>query len=287
MEDHIEKRVLKIRFSPLLKLMPSSTKKNKYSFVDAKTGQEHKGYDGECPGVYVWGFLNNEKFIPYYVGVKVDSILNRINDHKNKIESPSSHYVRLSKSYMTGNDGKTPYWFDEDFPHTVYQGIPSKWCLKYKDEKVDFWSKKDVTKKLMDYNREDIDTLCSLNNGTYKLREDFRLFYWNIDDVYENGIKSRAIKDVWEKQISQEKKLEMLEIFECLIKYSLKGNTVGKSISIPAMKTKLENIIPDTEIAILNQKDFTDTSGYFHNQKVETLKYHKEIVGFGDKDPYQ
>ena len=94
---------LKISFSPLLKLDPSPNNKRKFRFVDAKSGVELKDYSGECPGVYVWGFMNTDKFIPYYVGEAIDSIFKRIKQHKYDIEKANSTYVRLSPGYMTGD----------------------------------------------------------------------------------------------------------------------------------------------------------------------------------------
>ncbi len=138
-------KTIKLEFSPLLKLNNSAQFEVDKDFV----GQENisNDWDGKCPGIYIWGFLdpNNAKtnFIPYYVGDSASSILGRIatnsNSHLNDIYKETSTYIRLTTDYFLGIN-MVPFYSDEFYP-----------VFLYNSKQEDSWLKslqKDITKKI-------------------------------------------------------------------------------------------------------------------------------------------
>lgn len=284
---------LKISFSPLLKLEGKKIvidtnypANNNYKKDDSVI------YNGECGGVYVWGFKENNRFIPYYVGEAINSIATRIiTEHKRDIENAKSTYIRLSREYMTGDKKTIPYWYDPDFPPLIEhnQGIPKWWCKETETQKlgkVSYWKFKDgdgVEKGFEQYcndnsvTRESIDCFCTPNSdkkGKFTLREDFRVFYWDIKSIGQ-------IFDVWEKVKSR----SFLQIFEAYIKFSLKGKTCSESISIEAMKDQFRKYFIDTDIVIGNGP----YSKFYYSESLMNAKYHNDRSNFKreiPEDPY-
>lgn len=87
------------------------------------TRNPNKSPNPDKPGIYIWGFMyyydangltvpvdfnkidisfneNKMKFIPYYVGMRIDNIYNRLNVHYNIRKGHARKYIRLSENYM-------------------------------------------------------------------------------------------------------------------------------------------------------------------------------------------
>lgn len=45
------------------------------------------------PGIYIWGFMNKGKFIPYYVGKKEKSVYDRIKEHFQDIHNNNTYII--------------------------------------------------------------------------------------------------------------------------------------------------------------------------------------------------
>ncbi len=301
--------VILITLSPLLKLKPDPRKKNKFLLVDSETGEEHEHHKGLCPGVYVWGFLSEKdphRFIPYYVGEAVDSILARIHQHKKDIENAGSTYIRLTKEYMTESEksGKPPYWYDEDFPPIIHNGISHLWCSNHCDDKVTFWSKRDGEEKgIGEYcidnsiNRADIDHLCQsgvdgilefdfggaakiVPDGTFKLKDSFRLFYWDIFTGYQEHGSGTVVSDTW--QDNSKTKRYFLETFEAFFKYTLLGKTIGSAISVQSMHERNNQLFyPPINLRISQQSLCRE---YFSATAMSEMKQ-EEIHQFNNDNP--
>jgi hypothetical protein len=101
------------------------------------------------PGIYIWGFVNSEKFIPYYVGKSESSVYLRIQSHFDKIHKVNTYIIfeegfysnlaqhlqnlpRVAKPYRklhTIENGyfynKMVYYNNEDFLKRKYSGASS------------------------------------------------------------------------------------------------------------------------------------------------------------------
>ena len=204
--------------------------------------------DSERPGVYVWGFMINDKFIPYYVGKHQISIANRIQSHLSDILKPGSTYVRLSKDYM---EGPNPFYNDECFPFETFSkgrnklpGWVKKHSPEYFEKRIDYMNNKAFLEKKY----KDISFIDNQRDYPIHLIGDDKYDYLidNIDKLYVGYVSydSKDYLNVGEKVF--------FEFLETFIKYSLKGKTGSKSWTFDTMKKKEETFAFEFKIENLD-----------------------------------
>lgn len=200
----------------------------------------------DVPGIYIWGFKQlipnkPDVVVPYYVGIKADSILARIKQHESDIKKTDSTYLRLSNYYMgmyfyanlpnytlpqfpslRGNESKTkplnwPGWNNTDFEKYIEYYNNSDFLINIKKcptplnqigKKNDFPIRN--TKKIN-------DTLLNRIN-----EKNFWIYYAVIDKTSDSYKEFRCYK---------KSDRATFEIIEAYVKFSLKGNTIGHSKS--------------------------------------------------------
>jgi len=211
--------------------------------------------NSDKPGVYIWGFKQKDKFIPYYVGeIHSKTIASRLLDHKNHIESNNSMYVRLTKEYM---EGANPYYSDDKFPFMT--------CGPHKG------GKDELPKWLKENLNHFLNTIVYANNSAflglkykgnatekkqnYPIKELKELFGDEIDDYLKSNIDSMyavyaecKLPDFWSR-----KKGEFYEFLETFIKCSLKGKTGSKSWRYNTYDMKRKKYCVDFRITNLNK----------------------------------
>jgi len=205
--------------------------------------------NADVGGIYIWGFEglkldDPQKVIPYYVGLKVDSVFARIINHRINILSLNSTYKRLSEDYfhqffystpkhfpsfplITNNDNKKKklnwgngwtypndyskcfdYINNFDFLYSV-KGVKDPSLAKSLNDFPIYFIKKIIFK----------DTLADrINAGN------FWVYYATVDTA--NETYKEILRDVGGKNRNA------FEILEAFVKYSLKGVTVSKSKTI-------------------------------------------------------
>jgi hypothetical protein len=104
----------------------------------------HHGAVAVYPGIYIWGFVNDDRFVPYYVGKSEGSVYLRIISHYKKIKTANTyiifkesfyknlqnhllHLPILAKPYLNLHKieggyfaNKLIYYNNEDFLKTTY-----------------------------------------------------------------------------------------------------------------------------------------------------------------------
>lgn len=192
--------------------------------------------DSELPGVYVWGFKVNGKFIPYYVGKHHVSIASRIHDHLKDIIKINSTYVRLTKDYM---EGPKPYYSDDNFPFETYSSGRNKLPGWVKDQNYEYFEKKIVymnNKAFLEKKYNGISLIEKQRDYPINLIGDDKYDYLkdNIDKFFV-GYVSYGSKEYYDLG-----KTAFFEFMETFIKYSLMGKTGSKSWSFEGMQNKKE-----------------------------------------------
>lgn len=187
--------------------------------------------DSELPGVYVWGFMVNGKFIPYYVGKHHVSIASRIHDHIKDILKPNSTYVRLSKDYM---EGPNPYYCDNKYPFETYSSGRNKLPGWVKDQSYEYFEDKIIYMNNKPFLEKKYNEICLIENQKdypINLIGDDRYDYLsaNINKLYV-GFISYGSSDYYGLS-----KVTFFEFMETFVKYSLKGRTGSKSWSFDTM----------------------------------------------------
>jgi len=202
------------------------------------------------PGVYIWGFegLDNnhpQNVIPYYVGITKDTIQNRITSHIKDIVNMNSTYLRFSEEYFNryyrDNIPDSPI-----FPYLNPNKKISNWDKEWQDM---------ISQSFYYYN--DFEFVNSKNRVSTEIVEikhkTKKKIHYPIVNIYnsENGDHNdtliKRIRDdnfwVWFAEIKLDspeiEKIKtkfnktndtVLTIFETLIKFQLKGITIGKHV---------------------------------------------------------
>jgi hypothetical protein len=247
------------------------------------------------PGIYIWGFMyskkeealynpfdckieknkkyesNSMQFIPYYVGKKTDSIINRINEHHAVRSNPNSiKYTRLSNNYLK------EFYQDPSFPinvghSNIYDfiklGFENKvnyynhlgfLCVKYRVEINKLLNKGFVYKSILDVPIIDYDFLNSKDTLFHMIDEENLNNFWFC---FAEFPKNKEIIDKY------------LESYETLTFYSLKGKTISKTQEFLKIRKDLKII------------DFTNNSKIFNkdeNGQIWQLDFNNlsEIPGY-------
>lgn len=78
--------------------------------INYQTFLETQQSHADCPGIYIWGFKNNDNFIPYYVGKSESSVYLRVRSHFNKIHHRNTYTIfKLSfYSHLSANLDSLP-----------------------------------------------------------------------------------------------------------------------------------------------------------------------------------
>ena len=210
-----------------------------------------KKEDVNIPGIYIWGFKDiiedSNKVVPYYVGIKIDSILSRIKKHVSDIKSNNSTYLRLSEKYMH-------LYFYANSVNAISPAFPFLKGTERKTKPLNWlgWDNTDFFNHIEYYNNSDflsnikkceqpiiqlgnrkefpISNLTNLNDALLNRINvnNFWIYYAAIDiksDDYKEfrNTNSKNIKSIKNKDRAA------FEIMESYVKFSLKGNTIGHS----------------------------------------------------------
>lgn len=186
------------------------------------------------PGVYIWGFMINNKFIPYYVGKIHTSIHSRIQSHVIDIIKEHSTYTRLSSSYIEGNGAIIPFYSDEKFFMQT---------VNYPKRKLPHWyaTDKDYFRNRIVYlnNREFVSSYAEADIPVAK---DYPISLMGaVDDYLLDNIGNMHVAFAAYRLQCGNKvdPNEFYETLEAFTKFSLKGRTGGKSLSIDKMNHML------------------------------------------------
>lgn len=205
------------------------------------------------PGVYIWGFMIHERFIPYYVGKHQSSIAQRIQNHIADISKPGSTYMRLTRAYMEGLDGIDPFFEDENFPL-----ITANWSK----EKLPAW---------FDKSKDHFNPRISyLNNRSYLLlnginvpnkQKDYPISLMNNADNYlKNNLDNLHVMYAdCLHQYPEIKPSDYYELIEAVTKYHLRGRTVSKSLPFE----KIEKIMISTGLDNIEVANVCDHRSIF------------------------
>ncbi len=186
------------------------------------------------PGVYIWGFMIKNKFIPYYVGKIHSSVRSRIQSHVTDIIKEQSTYTRLSSSYIEGNDGIIPFYNDDNFFMQT---------ANYPKVKLPHWYTADKNyfrNRIVYLNNREFVSSCT---GTdIPVAKDYPISLMGaIDDYLLDNIEQLHVAfAAYRLQAGYMVDLnEFYETLEAFTKFSLKGRTSGKSLSIDKMNHML------------------------------------------------
>ena len=193
--------------------------------------------ESEHPGVYIWGFMIKERFIPYYVGKHEKSIAERITEHIRDIMKHDSTYTRLKKDYMEGENGVAPFYRDDHKKYFIISNhkLKNKLSQEFKDNKKylmdrleylnnwEFFKEKGITLSKLAKGQKGDYPICHLKNI-----DDY--LYKNIDNIrvsyavccYDNNIVCEGIEKKNQENI-------FFECIEAFTKFHLKGNTASRS----------------------------------------------------------
>lgn len=67
--------------------------------IDYNSFSKNHGQKANAPGIYIWGFLNNNKFVPYYVGKSENNIHARILSHFKKLHINNTYTIFNNEFY--------------------------------------------------------------------------------------------------------------------------------------------------------------------------------------------
>lgn len=156
-----------------------------------------------CPGIYIWGFLNDKgSFIPYYVGKSQSNIKSRLLRHITDICKPDSTYMSFSDSYMDN------FYMDPNYPEfrkkTSRLKVPDRLPIDYFRDKIEYLNNIHWPNR-----KPRVNTLKRLIDSGK-----FRLCYANFPSELN----------------------PVSHILETFVKFSLKGKTVGDSLSFNTLE---------------------------------------------------
>ena len=203
------------------------------------------------PGVYIWGFMQQKKFIPYYVGKHQTSVSARLQNHLHDIKKDASTYMRLTKAYMEGTDTVTPYYLDDKFPlitRNYRKSVLPKWYsdnLAYFKDRIaylnseSFLRTKGVT-EIKKIGRGD----CPISN----LSDKSDYLSENVDKLFAIYAAYRCAEGIQGKE--RELNFELIEAF---VKYHLRGKTASKSLSFHDTRTQLKSNGINIKIVNINE----------------------------------
>jgi len=195
-----------------------------------KDGQQRP----ELPGVYIWGFMINEQFIPYYVGKHQSSIANRISDHIHDITKDDSTYMRLTRAYM--EDVKSPYFSDPNFPLIATNFRKDRLPAWFKENKEHF------SKRISYLNN--LEFIQQHNSGVTKVKDYPISLMDGIDDYLSDNIgRLRVMYAECQYSSTYGVKKDFYELIEAFTKFHLKGKTVSKSLPFATLKQRLEDSV--------------------------------------------
>ncbi len=193
--------------------------------------------NSEHPGVYIWGFMQQDKFIPYYVGKSQSKVVSRIQQHYKNIMKPDSTYIRLNKCYM---EGENPYYLDEKYPLITSAPNRDKLPSWIYDNKCD---NREYFKNRIDYiNNKEFYKLKGILLDSAKTNHAINEIGVKIEDYLVDNIDRLFV--MYAAYSSNEffgfKRNALFEILEAFTKFYLKGRTGSKSLSLGNMVAKIE-----------------------------------------------
>lgn len=207
--------------------------------------------DSSYPGVYIWGFMQRNNFIPYYVGKSQSTIASRIQQHYNDITKPGSTYIRLNKAYM---EGENPYYLDSKYP--LMTSAPNRnklpsWIYSSKCDNRDHF------KDRIDYiNNKAFFELKGISLDFKKTNHSISDIGVKIDDYLVDNMDKLYV--VYSAYSSEEyfgfKKNHFYELLEAFTKYHLNGRTGSKSLSLNCMLNKIKE--SNISISITNRDSY-------------------------------
>lgn len=218
------------------------------------------------PGVYIWGFHINGRFIPYYTGKSQSSIANRINQHIFHLLKPDSTYARLSKEYM---EGENPFFTD---PHFWVQ--TSNWAKnklpKWFREKREHFKDKVLYINNLGYFEEILGVKVV---PKYPKRPEYPISNIpGLEDYITDNIENILVTfaDCSFDGCPDLNQNYFYEVLEAHVKFSLRGKTVSKSMSIERMEllqgNKLNVVIDPNGLDLFKDQPSVDFPGYHsHN----------------------
>lgn len=246
------------------------------------------------PGIYIWGFMVDSnynpincknivafspeemKFLPYYVGKKEKSIIDRLNEHKNVRENPGAiKYTRLSMKYLKTffNDDLFPIKKNNSDITTKFIDI-DKSVENPKDngKKIEYYN----NYKFLDYKIDDSSIDKTKINKVKPTENPITIFSTLNDTLQEIIIKKN---NFWFCYGFVENKNGLfscyLENFETLTFYSLKGKTISKTGEFDNLPEEL-CLINNSEISIFKEKLVTKKiikEKYLENKQVKFPGY--------------
>jgi hypothetical protein len=265
--------------------------------------------EADLPGVYIWGYEENGYFIPYYVGESTTSVKMRVLKHKADILKDTSTYRRLKASYSN-------FYMDPGFPvyveipkghnaahlkmREMKHGLPEATPLN--DEEW-FKNREHFLNSVYYYNHKEffpgslnLKEFSIQNLPVTRLQEDvlrvmleqnhFKVKYWTVPATAtpeENiAILTQDLLDLQHKAADEgiqpkDQKRWVMEVFEALTKYSLKGKTGSTSISITELKKRWAKLGMDPSLSVCSDEVLASTV-------ISDLKYHN--FSTGQVDPY-
>lgn len=257
----------------------------KFIFSDLLTWNDLiKNHSKRKFGIYVWGFMFNNQFIPYYVGKKEGLIVERLEEHRQKALAIFSTYKRPTKEYFPN------FVFDSDFPDNckvkgledvyinTFAGksfdLKKKWYYlnrksfieHFKRLEGESFSINDIRSE-NERSKEDIFTLW-INEDSAK--DMFRAFYFEIDD-----------KETLKAELNLDKDSKLLNLLESVTKYSLKGKTVSESNLLNSTKKFFKKLELNCKIENLD-------CSFFESVDVSKLQEFNKRIDIKNKiNPYQ
>lgn len=214
----------------------------------------------ESSGVYIWGFMPQDKFIPYYVGeIFSTNIASRLIQHRNSIKKPASTYVRLTKDYM---EGVNPYYSDGKYPFITFgprkggKDTLPKWVEEHFDH---FIGKIDYMNNLAFLKRKYEGYTETAKKKDYPINEPFGMGVEAYDYLKENIGNMQAmyaecrLPSFWGS--SKEKKREFYCFLETFVKCSLRGRTGSNSWNFKTYVKKRDEIGVNFKIVNLAKYD--------------------------------
>ncbi len=254
------------------------------------------------PGIYIWGFKfyknsdgsigepvdfndldeNKEQiFIPYYVGKKQDSIINRINEHKDiRKNKDAIKYTRLSIKYIK------EFFNDPFFPiKTSNSDITNKFIeidksdenKKENGKQIEYYN----NSKFLDYKIADssIDkTKINKKKHTNNPITNFSTLNDTLDEIIiiKNNFWFCYAECSYNKG-NEKEIIAFYESLESLTYYSLKGKTISKTKKFETISDNFQVKCNDNLINIFKEKVLTKEiikKKYLNeNNEVEFLGY--------------
>jgi len=204
---------------------------NAKSFIRNKENIQRHSF----PGVYFWGFKNNENFIPYYVGKKTDSISKRFCEHIDGIIKPASCYKRPTEDYLFGLNGIEPYWKDPSLPllfgNDGKNDLP-KWFandFEHFDNRFEYINNKEFLERRSSQPIQEADDypISLLPNSRDPLK-----MYINVMQVCFIPLRDESFYQNYELK-------DLTGMLETYVKFSLRGKTMGDSYRLKTLNDKI------------------------------------------------